>query len=145
VGSGFTSTCRAKRNRVDHCYLEGHAPADVKMQVEVDKTEPNEHRIDHNHFGPRPPLGKNGGETIRLGYSHQSMNNSRTVVEENLFEKCDGEIEIISSKSCENIYRGNTFRDSEGCLTLRHGNRCTIDGNYFSATAAQESRPAAFA
>src|SRR3546814_2439514 len=26
----------------------------------------NGHRIDHNYFGPRPPLGSNGGETIRI-------------------------------------------------------------------------------
>ena len=73
--------------------------------------------------------GENGGETMRLGYSYQSMFVSRTTVEDNLFTQCDGEIEIISSKSCENVYRHNTFRDCEGTLTLRHGNRCVVDGN----------------
>ena len=38
---------------------------------------------------------------------------------------------IISSKSCENIYRGNTFLDCAGTLTLRHGNRCVVEGNFF--------------
>jgi poly(beta-D-mannuronate) lyase len=52
-------------------------------------------------------------------------------VEQNLFERCDGEIEIISSKSCENTYRGNTFRDCDGMLTLRHGDRNVVDGNFF--------------
>src|SRR6185503_5205810 len=64
-------------------------------------------------------------------YSHQSMTNSGTLVEQNLFERCDGEIEIISSKSCENVYRGNTFLNCAGMLTLRHGNRCTIEDNFF--------------
>ena len=50
-----------QRNRLDHCYIAGHAPKDVTLQVEVDEKLPNEHRIDHNHFGPRPPLGANGG------------------------------------------------------------------------------------
>jgi poly(beta-D-mannuronate) lyase len=59
------------------------------------------------------------------------MNNSATVVELNLFEQCDGEIEIISSKSCGNIYRFNTFANCAGMLTLRHGNRCTVEGNFF--------------
>jgi hypothetical protein len=121
----------ARKCRMDHCYIEGHAPQDVRLQVEVDKEAPNYHRIDHNHFGPRPPLKKNGGETMRIGYSFQSMRNSRTLVEDNLFDRCDGEIEIISSKSCENIYRHNTFRNCEGTLTLRHGNRCIVDGNFF--------------
>ncbi len=93
--------------------------------------KPNHHRIDHNHFGPRPSLGRNGGETLRVGYSGQSMRNSRTLVEHNLFDRCDGELEIISSKSCENIYRFNTFLDCAGMLTLRHGNRCRVEGNFF--------------
>jgi poly(beta-D-mannuronate) lyase len=118
-------------HRVDRCYFADKTSADPTFQIEVAQEEPNRHRLERNHFGPRPPLGRNGGETIRIGYSGQSMSNSRTVVEENLFDRCDGEIEIISSKSCENVYRANTFRDCAGMLTLRHGNRCVIDGNFF--------------
>jgi len=117
-------------NRLDHCYLAGKTSESPTLQVEAEG-EPNHHRIDHNHFGPRPPLGRNGGETIRVGYSGQSMNRSGTVVEENLFTRCDGENEIISSKSCENVYRANTFRDCAGMFTLRHGNRCRVEGNFF--------------
>ena len=59
------------------------------------------------------------------------MNVSRTVVEDNLFEHCNGEIEIVSNKSCENVYRNNTFLECAGALTLRHGNRCEVYGNVF--------------
>lgn len=117
-------------NRVDHCYFAGKTNDSPTMQIEVEG-KPNFHRIDHNHFGPRPPLGRNGGETIRVGYSHQSMTNSGTLVERNLFERCDGEIEIISNKSCENVYRYNTFLECAGMLTLRHGNRCVVEANFF--------------
>ena len=117
-------------NRVDHCYLAGKTSESPTLQVEVED-QPNRHLIDHNHFGPRPPLGKNGGETIRIGYSQQSLKNSGTLVERNLFERCDGEIEIVSNKSCENVYRFNTFLDCAGMLTLRHGNRCLVEGNFF--------------
>jgi len=117
-------------HRMDHCYLAGKTNDSPTMQVEAEGV-PNRHHIDHNHFGPRPPLGRNGGETIRVGYSHQSMSNSATLVEQNLFDRCDGELEIISNKSCENIYRGNTFLDCAGMFTLRHGNRCVVDGNFF--------------
>lgn len=119
------------RHRVDHCYFANKTSGDPTLQIEVDEKEPNYHRLDRNHFGYRAPLGRNGGETIRIGYSFQSLWNSRTLVEENLFERCDGEIEIISSKSCENTYRANTFRDCNGMLTLRHGNRNVVDGNFF--------------
>jgi poly(beta-D-mannuronate) lyase len=117
-------------NRLDHCYLAGKTSDSPTLQVEAEG-QPNRHRIDHNHFGPRPPLGRNGGETIRVGYSGQSMSDSGTLVERNLFDRCDGEIEIISNKSCGNAYRFNTFLDCAGMLTLRHGNRCLVEGNFF--------------
>src|SRR4051794_26232433 len=118
--------------RMDHCYLAEKASGDPTLQIEA-PGEPNNDHIDHNHFGHRAPLGRNGGETIRIGYSGQSMNNSRSLVESNLFDRCDGELEIISSKSCENVYRYNTFLDCAGMFTLRHGNRCVVDSNVFLA------------
>jgi poly(beta-D-mannuronate) lyase len=119
-------------NRMDHCYLAGKTSESPTLQIEAE-SKPNHHLIDHNHFGPRPPLGRNGGETMRVGYSWQSMSNSATVVEHNFFDRCDGEIEIISNKSCENVYRNNTFLDCAGMLTLRHGNRCVVENNFFIA------------
>ena len=97
----------------------------------MEEKRPDHDHIDHNDFGPRPPLGRNGGETMRVGYSYQSMFSSAALVEQNLYDRCDGEIEIISSKSCDNIYRDNTFLNCSGMLTLRHGNRCTVEGNFF--------------
>ncbi|MDQ3439900.1 MAG: polysaccharide lyase 6 family protein, partial [Planctomycetota bacterium] len=94
---------------------------------------------DHNHFGPRPPLGANGGETMRIGYSGQQNRVSKTLVEHNLFDRCDGEVEIISSKCTDSTYRYNTFRDCEGTITLRHGGHCTVDGNFFFGKANGKS------
>jgi poly(beta-D-mannuronate) lyase len=119
-----------EENRVDHCYFAGKTNGGTTLVVWVGD-QPNRHSIDLNHFGPRPKLGANGGETIRVGDSKSSMRNSRTLVENNYFEKCDGEIEAISNKSCENIYRGNTFVACSATLCLRHGNRCLVEGNYF--------------
>ena len=117
-------------NRVDHCYFAGKTNNGQTLVVWVG-AEPNRHTIDFNHFGPRPPLGFNGGETLRVGTSNVSMNVSRTLVENNLFEKCDGEVEAISNKSCENVYRHNTFLNCSATLCLRHGNRCLVEGNFF--------------
>jgi poly(beta-D-mannuronate) lyase len=119
-----------KQNRVDHCDFAGKTNVGTTLVVWVGD-EPNEHRIDHNRFGPRPPLGENGGETIRIGTSDVSLRNSRTVVEHNLFQECSGEAEIISVKSCGNVLRYNTFVGCGGALTLRHGNRNTVEGNWF--------------
>ncbi len=117
-------------NRVDHCYLAGKTNLGPSLVVWLE-AGPVRHRIDHNHFGPRPELGFNGGETIRVGDSVTSQINARCDIESNLFTGCDGEVEIISNKSCENIYRHNTFRECAGTLTLRHGHRNLVDGNFF--------------
>ncbi|UCH63887.1 MAG: right-handed parallel beta-helix repeat-containing protein [Fidelibacterota bacterium] len=119
-----------QHNRVDHCYMHGKNNEGTTLVVWLDG-QPNYHLIDHNYFAYRPPLGINGGETIRVGTSSYSLSDSYTTVEHNYFERCNGETEIISSKSCENIYRYNTFYECEGTLTLRHGNRCTVEGNFF--------------
>jgi poly(beta-D-mannuronate) lyase len=120
-----------QRNRVDHCYFSGHDVIGVTLVVWLDG-QPNNHLIDNNHFANRiDGGGENGWETIRIGTSDRSLSDSRTIVEHNLFSRLDGEIEIISNKSGENIYRYNTFLESRGTLTLRHGNRCLVEGNYF--------------
>lgn len=117
-------------NRVDHCYFGGKKNRGTTLVVWVNEG-PEDHRIDHNHFGPRPVLGKNGGETIRIGTSEVSELDCRTVVEQNYFDRCDGEAEVVSNKSCGNIYRHNVFDQCSGALTLRHGHKCIVDGNIF--------------
>ena len=127
-------------NRVDHCCFHNKTNLGTTVVVWLNDPpdhEPNYHRIDHNCFSLRPQLGMNGAETIRIGDSGRSMLDSRTVVENNYFYRCNGEGEIISNKSCENIYRANTFVECEGALTLRHGNRCTVEGNFFLGNQAR--------
>lgn len=117
-------------NRIDHCYFGGKKSRGPTFVVWVSPAVEN-HLIDHNHFGPRPELGRNGGETIRIGTSQTSELNCRTTVEDNYFFQCDGEAEIISNKSCENVYHHNVFDRCAGALTLRHGHRCQVDANVF--------------
>ena len=97
------------------------------------------HRIDGNHFGDRPQGWDNGFEAIRLGDSETSTVDAHITVENNLFERVDGEIEIISSKSNFNVFRNNTFRQSKGTLTLRHGNSNTVEGNFFLGEDTEDS------
>ncbi len=117
-------------NRIDHCYFAGKKNRGPTFVVWVGD-EPQHHHIDHNHFGPRPELGRNGGETIRIGTSEVSEQDSQTTVEHNYFHACDGEAEAISNKSCGNVYRYNVFDECSGTLTLRHGHRCLVEGNVF--------------
>lgn len=120
-------------NRVDHSWFAGKGNAGVTLAVIRPKGQPqaNRARIDHNYFGPRPPLGSNGGETIRIGTSDESLSDSNSVIERNWFEKCDGEVEIVSIKSGANIIRGNLFVESQGAVVLRHGNGNLVERNVF--------------
>jgi len=122
-----------KNNRVDHNHFTGKTSAGTTLVVWLKGEEhiENNHQIDHNYFGHRPDLGENGGETIRIGTSANSMKSSKTIVESNTFKNCDGEIEIISNKSADNIFRNNLFIESKGTLTLRHGNNALVEGNVF--------------
>jgi len=120
-------------NRFDHNYLTGKRNKGVTVAVRLDtkNSQENHHRIDHNYFGPRPVFGSNGGETLRIGTSHYSLSNSYTVVENNYFDRCDGEVEIVSIKSGKNKIINNVFFESRGTLTLRHGNGNVIEENVF--------------
>lgn len=129
-------------NRVERCHFEGKTSKGTLLVVWLPEEAtgiPAKHRIAQNYFGARPRLGKNGGEIIRIGDSDSSMQTAGCVVEGNLFEKCDGEVECISNKSCGNVYRGNTFLECQGTLTLRHGNACLVEGNVFLGNHRKET------
>ena len=83
-----------KNNRFDHNHLVGKRNKGVTMAVRMNTEDSREnyHRIDHNYFGPRPILGSNGGETLRIGTSHHSRKDSFTTVENNYFDRCDGAV-----------------------------------------------------
>ncbi|MBC3759181.1 alginate lyase [Hyunsoonleella sp. SJ7] len=122
-----------RHNTLSNCYIRGKTNRGPTIRVDLKGNEHinNYHQILNNHFGPRPPKGGASGETIQIGDSYSSMSPSYTLVANNLFEECNGEVEIISSKTNFNEFRNNVFYKSEGSLVTRHGNYCTIDGNYF--------------
>lgn len=130
-----------KNNRFDHNHIVGKRNKGVTMAVRLntEKSQENHHRIDHNYFGPRQILGSNGGETLRIGTSHYSLTDSFTIVENNYFDRADGELEIISNKSGKNIFRNNTFYQSRGTLTMRHGNNNLVEGNVFFGNGADHT------
>ncbi|MEI7675973.1 MAG: chondroitinase-B domain-containing protein [Bacteroidales bacterium] len=118
-------------NRMDHCYFSGKTNSGPVFQLTRDIPDANYCRIDSNYFAGRPNLGLSGVETVKIGSGNNSLFSSNTVVEYNLFEKCDGEIETISNKSCDNIIRYNTFLNNQGTLCIRQGRRIQVYGNFF--------------
>lgn len=122
-----------KNNRVDHNYFAGKTNKGPTLVVRLNTPESrkNEHIIDHNFFGHRPSLGGNGGETIRIGVSNYSRTRSETIIARNYFERCDGEVEIISNKSEGNTISENVFYESRGAVVLRHGGDNVVSRNVF--------------
>ena len=130
-----------RHNELSNCYIAGKTNRGPTVRVSIEGIESinNYHQIVNNHFGPRPVKGGPSGETIQLGNSYTSMSPSHTLVANNLFEECNGEVEVISSKTNFNEFRNNVFYKSEGSLVTRHGNYCTIDGNYFIGDGVNEN------
>lgn len=136
---------KGRNHRIDHCRFSNKTNMGTTMVVWLVNEEVAGHRIDHNHFGPRVSLlnpdGKelNGQETIRVGDSSTSLTFANCVVEDNYFDRCNGEVEVISNKSCGNTYRNNVFKECAGTLCLRHGHHCTVEGNVFLANGVAKA------
>ncbi len=122
-----------KHNRLNNSALiaKRNKGVTVAVRMNTKESQENYHKIDHNYFGYRPIFGSNGGETLRIGTSHYSLEDSFTLVENNIFERTNGEVEIISVKSGKNTLRGNLFYEARGTLTMRHGNGNMIVNNVF--------------
>ncbi|TRX54779.1 T9SS type A sorting domain-containing protein [Fulvivirga sp. M361] len=125
-------------NVVENCsFLNKNSPgALVLVELEYNDFNPVGHQIRNNYFYnfiKRVSGTTHAGdsETIRVGTSEFQDKSASVTVEGNYFFKADGENEIITNKSANNIYRNNTFRRCRGSLVLRHGAGATIDGNFF--------------
>ncbi len=134
----FWVSLRGQHHLVEHCTFRGMNHSGVTLVVWRDDGAPDFHHIRRNHFVDRPH-GGHGWESMRIGTSTHSLTHSHTLVEENLFERCHGEIETISNKAGRNVFRRNTFRGNRGTLSLRHGDGCIVDSNFFFGEHTEES------
>ena len=126
------------KNRVERCSFLDKRDLGQILIVRLAKDEKAPQHIVRNcHFTrPNTLLNEKGGRIngqccIRFGTSDVAHQRAECVVENCYFEQCNGEGEIISSKSCGNIFRNNLFYESQGSLTLRHGNNSQVLDNYF--------------
>lgn len=86
----------------------------------------------NNRFRDRPLIdNQNGYEIIQIGWSGERASPSGSLIEGNVFERCDGENEIVSLKASDVVVRKNEFLESQGVLSLRSANRVLVEGNLF--------------
>ncbi|MXZ11739.1 MAG: hypothetical protein F4Y79_20160 [Gemmatimonadetes bacterium] len=122
-----------KTNNSDH---EGDRFDNRQLMRLIVRNQGEKHHIHHNYFVDVPE-GKldNGYETLQLITEGNPWDpepgHCGTLIEYNLFERCNGEGEIISVKSNGNLLRRNTFRDCRGGLWLRHGDDNVVSENFF--------------
>jgi poly(beta-D-mannuronate) lyase len=124
-------TVAADDTEVDHNTFQNKTSGGVYLQINGPGSHDMAKRvhIHHNYFFNHQFKGANGGESIRLGLSGRQHGDARALVEYNLFEKANGDSEALSVKSSNNMIRFNTFLNSRGTLSLRHGWGTTVDGN----------------
>jgi len=123
-----------RRNTISYCNFENRLNQDDKniLSILVDN-EPGFHTIRYCSFKNFDGIGNDQGiEPIRIGVSSQGDLDSRTLVEYCYFTQCNGDGEIISHKSRQNVYRYNTFENNPRAeLVLRHGDEGIVYGNFF--------------
>lgn len=119
--------------RIDHNRFENKTTEDSLLLVDpdADGVLGTYSLIDHNYFRALSTPNDDTGEAVRIGFSGAQNQSGYAVVQHNLFEDCDGDAEVISNKSSDNLYRHNTFRGNRGSLVLRHGDRNRVEGNHF--------------
>ncbi len=130
-GSGNRVTVSTDDAQVDHNTFQNKSTEGVYVQITGPGSGIAKRTwVHHNHFLNHTFGGANGGESVRIGYSHKQHQQAFSIVENNLFERANGDPEAISVKSSDNTIRYNTLRNSRGEITLRHGWRNRVEGNY---------------
>ena len=129
-------------NSIDHCHFSGKNKKGALITVELAYLGADEtagHQISRNYFGDVAFHEGSDNETIRIGSSEDQNKRAQCWVKENYFVRCNGENEIISSKSSYNVFDKNTFRECDGALVLRHGHHAKVAGNFFFGDGAKNS------
>ena len=137
------------RGEIDHCVFQNKTanaihPRDCQLlQIRV-LNQNEQHHIHHNLFRDVVRgATSNGYETLQLITENNPWDpppgRSNTIIEDNLFARCNGEGEIISIKSNGNWIRRNTFRASRGGLVLRHGDDNVVTHNYMFGEGEPDS------
>ncbi|TKG91585.1 hypothetical protein EYV94_21405 [Puteibacter caeruleilacunae] len=127
---GVSIKLEGQFTEVHHCDFIGKTTGASYINMDIPKKEGSYHHVYRNFFA-RPPLHRNGGSAMRVGHGSMTLNHAYVTIEENLFENCDGESEIISIKSSRNYIRNNTFRNCAGGFSLRQGRGSIVEGNFF--------------
>jgi hypothetical protein len=123
-------------NRIDHCLFYEIYGIGIENKI-LGGSSPDlgnvDNVFDHLHFRNTPKSSQK--EAIQVGrgsaaYAEEFATPTRVIIEWCLFEKADGDNELISIKSSNNIIRYNVVRDCNAVIKLRGGNENRVEGNW---------------
>lgn len=126
---------------IDHCYFADNLG--FGLYLDLGKTPPSTdekytmyYRVNNCYFSTPFKMGANTGSSMRIGLGDQSAY-GRCLVDNNLFERQNGEDELIEGKSTENLYINNTFLNCESNMSFRQGHRTVFLHNQLIGTDAK--------
>jgi parallel beta-helix repeat protein len=128
-------TAGAQYNEISNCNFQNkpaNAPNNSVIAIDESATTPNYTKMRYCSIQHCPgPGGDYGNEPIRIGLRGGCI--SRSVIEYCYFTDLGGaDNETISNKALENVIRYCTFdKNPTGEISLRHGGRNQIYGNFF--------------
>lgn len=131
-------------HQLDHCTLRGKTSKGALIIAELGGlgvAENANHLIEYNYIGDvlfppgADPDTINEYEGLRIGTSDDQFKPANCLARFNLFENVDADPEVISNKSTGNRYLYNTLRECAGQFVLRHGDGCTVAGNFILGNA----------
>jgi poly(beta-D-mannuronate) lyase len=136
AGDGAYLTVAGYDAQVDHCaFNEKKTTGSMVAIAATNGQVAQRFWIHHNHFRDYSSTGATGGEMLRVGVGASGPSIANGLVEYNLFERCRGENDLISSRSTGNTFRYNTFIESPTAqFTLRHGSSSVVYGNILRNT-----------
>ncbi|MGI9430235.1 MAG: polysaccharide lyase 6 family protein [Bythopirellula sp.] len=124
-GSGY--------NRIDHNRFANKSKKGHFLFITGEDQYVSQHDlIERNHFVDRAyGNDANEYETIRVGESRvgNQSGKSYTIIRENLFQRCQGEDELVSCKVGGCSFSCNTVVDCHGSVVFRNGNDSVYSGN----------------
>jgi poly(beta-D-mannuronate) lyase len=132
---------RGKENTVANCTFDGLK--NLGKMIGADDLPLNglqRLHILNNRFRNRPKVSNdNGYEIIQIGWSGARAAPSGSLIQGNVFERCDGENEMITLKASDIVVRDNQFLGCQGVLCLRTANRALVTGNVFDAKGRENT------
>jgi|GEM_PF-2396374 len=119
-------------NTIDGCTFQGKKNWLPIIDIKTKNGQQGHHIIQNNLFSDTQPQPGISLESIRVGMAEGFPSN--TTIRNNLFVRCNGDSEIISTKSSNNYILNNYFVRCYASVSLRGGNGIIVKGNYFYYT-----------